>query len=116
MHPACHLPARVDPPQCETRTIEEVREAVAYLESHPTTKLTRIMLDNMVLKDASQPGGVDVSLLRQALAIIGDRAQTEASGNITMGEEHLTEVDVSWLRARDPATRPALGAATGARL
>ena len=31
-----------------------------------------------------RPGGVDVSMLRQAVELIGNRAETEASGNVTI--------------------------------
>lgn len=42
------------------------------------------MLDNMTKKDASCPGGVDVSLLKQAVAQIAGKVKTEASGNVTL--------------------------------
>lgn len=53
------------------------------------------MLDNMARRDASQPGGVDVSLLRAAMAkvaaynaraVAAGKApvETEASGNVTL--------------------------------
>jgi nicotinate-nucleotide pyrophosphorylase (carboxylating) len=53
------------------------------------------MLDNMARRDTSKPGGVDVSMLRAAMARVsahnaaaaaaGRRAvETEASGNVTL--------------------------------
>jgi nicotinate-nucleotide pyrophosphorylase (carboxylating) len=53
------------------------------------------MLDNMAKRDASRPGGVDVSMLRAALAKVAARnaaaaapgrrrVETEASGNVTL--------------------------------
>jgi hypothetical protein len=55
----------------------------------------RVMLDNMSKRDPSKPGGVDVSMLRAAVARVRDfnaaaaaagRApvETEASGNVTL--------------------------------
>jgi hypothetical protein len=38
------------------------------LASGAAPHVTRVMLDNMTRKDASCPGGVDVSLLKQAVA------------------------------------------------
>lgn len=45
--------------------------------------VTRVMLDNMTQLDPSSPGGVDVSLLQQAVAQVQGRMATEASGNVT---------------------------------
>ena len=53
------------------------------------------MLDNMSKRDAAAPGGVDVSMLRAAMARVGDHnaaaraagrapVETEASGNVTL--------------------------------
>jgi nicotinate-nucleotide pyrophosphorylase (carboxylating) len=52
--------------EIETRTLDEVRQAVA------TGGVRRIMLDNMSLE-----------MMREAVAIIGTSAETEASGGIT---------------------------------
>ena len=52
--------------EVETRNLEEVREALA------TGAVDRIMLDNM-----------SVSTMKEAVEIIADRAETEASGGIT---------------------------------
>eukprot|EP00955_Chlamydomonas_euryale_P042639 352385-Chlamydomonas_euryale.AAC.3 len=46
--------------------------------------VTRVMLDNMTSPDASAAGGVDVSLLRSAVARVGGALETEASGNVTI--------------------------------
>ncbi|GAB4820931.1 hypothetical protein N2152v2_007977 [Parachlorella kessleri] len=73
------------PMEVETRTLDELREALAILDRDPNTMITRLMLDNMTRKDAKAPGGLDVSLLREAMVLIGDRQiETEASGNVTL--------------------------------
>lgn len=54
------------------------------LQSGAAPHVTRVMLDNMTRRDAAQPGGVDVSLLRAAVQAIGGRVQTEASGNVNL--------------------------------
>lgn len=72
--------------QCETRTLEEVDEVLAYLGGHQGTRLRRVMLDNMTKRDSSAPGGIDVTMLKEALRRIGGRIETEASGNVTLGE------------------------------
>lgn len=48
------------------------------------------MLDNMTKKDPGCPGGVDVALLKQAVALINGRVETEASGNVTL--ESVSEI------------------------
>jgi nicotinate-nucleotide pyrophosphorylase (carboxylating) len=75
--PACliHLPAP---------HLQEVDEVVAVLDSGKAPHVTRVMLDNMSKKDPAAPGGVDVSLLKQAVARLGGRIKTEASGNVTV--------------------------------
>ena len=73
------------PVEVETRTLSEVEEVVNLLDSGKYGCITRIMLDNMTRKDASCPSGIDVSTLKAALDIIGDRnVETEASGNVTL--------------------------------
>jgi nicotinate-nucleotide pyrophosphorylase (carboxylating) len=42
------------------------------------------MLDNMTNRVQSCPGGVDVTLLKQAVELIAGRVETEASGNVTL--------------------------------
>lgn len=64
------------PVEIETRTMDEVE---AVLE---TGGADRILLDNMVRR--SPDGRLDTSLLRRAVDRIGDRAETEASGNVTV--------------------------------
>ena len=66
--------------ELETRTIAEVKVALELLKQ-PDTVVTRVMLDNMVKKVG---GGVDVSMLKEALKLLGGRVETEASGNITV--------------------------------
>ncbi|ONM57064.1 Nicotinate-nucleotide pyrophosphorylase [carboxylating] chloroplastic, partial [Zea mays] len=65
----------------ETRTIEEMEDLLKYAAENKTS-LTRIMLDNMVVPLAN--GDVDVSMLKDAVQLINDRFETEASGNVTV--------------------------------
>ncbi|XP_047334545.1 nicotinate-nucleotide pyrophosphorylase [carboxylating], chloroplastic-like [Impatiens glandulifera] len=67
--------------EVETRTLEEVHEVIQYA-SETKTSLTRIMLDNMVVPFGN--GDIDVSMLKEAVAIISGRFETEASGNVTL--------------------------------
>jgi len=69
----------------ETRTLEEVRAVLEVMDAADgASMVTRIMLDNMVTRD-EDGGSVDVSLLEEALRMIGDRTvETEASGNVTL--------------------------------
>lgn len=60
----------------ETRTIEEVKEVLGYA-SHSSTRLTRIMLDNMVIP--LDNGDIDVSMLKEAVDLINGRFETEVS-------------------------------------
>ncbi|GLC46196.1 hypothetical protein PLESTB_001533900 [Pleodorina starrii] len=46
--------------------------------------LRRVMLDNMARRDPSREGGVDVSMMAEAVARIGDLAETEGSGNVSL--------------------------------
>jgi len=62
--------------EIETRTLEEVR---AVLDAGGADV---ILLDNMARR--SSDGSFDVSMLREAVQLIGDRATTEASGNVTL--------------------------------
>ncbi|MFM9169313.1 MAG: hypothetical protein ACKOTD_04100, partial [Phycisphaerales bacterium] len=41
--------------ELETRTLDEVDEAISILEGGGAPHVTRIMLDNMARRDASQP-------------------------------------------------------------
>eukprot|EP00242_Pyramimonas_sp_CCMP2087_P011053 CAMPEP_0198208680 /NCGR_PEP_ID=MMETSP1445-20131203/12018_1 /TAXON_ID=36898 /ORGANISM="Pyramimonas sp., Strain CCMP2087" /LENGTH=307 /DNA_ID=CAMNT_0043882167 /DNA_START=318 /DNA_END=1244 /DNA_ORIENTATION=- len=66
--------------ELEARTLEEVREAMAVVAADPdpeTGRICRIMLDNMTL-DA----------MKEAVGIIGERVETEASGNVTIETVH----------------------------
>ncbi|KAI9079836.1 hypothetical protein K1719_038246 [Acacia pycnantha] len=69
------------PVEVETRTLEEVKEALNYA-SQTETSLTRIMLDNMVVPLPN--GDVDISMLKEALELVNGRFETEASGNVTL--------------------------------
>jgi nicotinate-nucleotide pyrophosphorylase (carboxylating) len=64
------------PIEVEARTVDEVHEILSL------RGVDRIMLDNMVR--VNDDGLVDVSLLNEAVQIIGGRIETEASGNVTM--------------------------------
>ena len=71
--------------EVEARTLDEVREVLALLDSNPDCMVTRVMLDNMARRDEASPAGLDVSLLRQTVALVGQRrVETEASGNVTL--------------------------------
>lgn len=72
------------PVELETRTTEEVQQALACVREVPGCCVTRIMLDNMTSKDAHAPGGVDVSMLETAVRLIDGAVETEASGNVTL--------------------------------
>ncbi len=78
------------PVELETRTIEEVHQALEVLQDIPDCCVTRVMLDNMTIRDASQPGGVDVRMLAQAVELLkGSNVETEASGNVTLESVHV---------------------------
>lgn len=130
------------PIEVETRTLEEVADLVACLSVDKAGYVTRVMLDNMAVRDESadgaplcwrcafwrctpriagptavkvfpmwrgvslayagvieegktgkisgpatldqHAGGVDVSMLKEALGMVGGRVETEASGNVTL--------------------------------
>lgn len=66
--------------EVETRTLDEVREAI-------DAKADRIMLDNM-----------DNAAMREAVLLIAGRAETEASGNMTLERlKSLGEVGVDYV-------------------
>eukprot|EP00192_Tetraselmis_astigmatica_P012413 CAMPEP_0117682086 /NCGR_PEP_ID=MMETSP0804-20121206/19410_1 /TAXON_ID=1074897 /ORGANISM="Tetraselmis astigmatica, Strain CCMP880" /LENGTH=390 /DNA_ID=CAMNT_0005492051 /DNA_START=38 /DNA_END=1210 /DNA_ORIENTATION=- len=72
--------------EVETRTLDEVREAMAIVDKQAgavKNPITRVMLDNMTKMDSSCPSGIDVSMMRQAVEIVGGRVETEGSGNVT---------------------------------
>lgn len=74
--------------EVETRSLAEVDEVLA------TGGADRILLDNMVRVDPA--GVVDTSLLAEAVARVGGRCETEASGNVrleTVGPIAATGVD-----------------------
>ncbi|AEC05441.1 quinolinate phoshoribosyltransferase [Arabidopsis thaliana] len=71
--------------EVETRTLEEVKEVLEYA-SGSETRLTRIMLDNMVVP--LENGDVDVTMLKDAVELINGRFETEASGNVTLETVH----------------------------
>ncbi|KAF7827689.1 nicotinate-nucleotide pyrophosphorylase [carboxylating], chloroplastic isoform X1 [Senna tora] len=71
--------------EVETRTLEEVKEALHYA-SQTKTSLTRIMLDNMVIPLPN--GDVDISMLKEAVQLVNGRFETEASGNVTLETVH----------------------------
>ncbi|KFK33353.1 hypothetical protein AALP_AA5G002900 [Arabis alpina] len=71
--------------EVETRTLEEVKEVLEYV-SRSATRLTRIMLDNMVVP--LENGDLDVTMLKDAVELINGRFETEASGNVTIETVH----------------------------
>ncbi|KAL0792890.1 hypothetical protein Bca101_064267 [Brassica carinata] len=71
--------------EVETRTLEEVKEVLEYV-SGSKTRVTRIMLDNMVVP--LENGDVDVTMLKDAVELINGRVETEASGNVTIETVH----------------------------
>ncbi|XP_010518540.1 PREDICTED: nicotinate-nucleotide pyrophosphorylase [carboxylating], chloroplastic-like [Camelina sativa] len=71
--------------EVETRTLEEVKEVLGYV-SGSKTRLTRIMLDNMVVP--LDNGDIDVTMLKEAVELINGRFETEASGNVTLETVH----------------------------
>eukprot|EP00696_Hemimastix_kukwesjijk_P012484 gnl/Hemi2/25697_TR8634_c0_g1_i2.p1 gnl/Hemi2/25697_TR8634_c0_g1~~gnl/Hemi2/25697_TR8634_c0_g1_i2.p1 ORF type:complete len:191 (-),score=21.14 gnl/Hemi2/25697_TR8634_c0_g1_i2:54-626(-) len=78
--------------ECEARTLEEVQQAMSV----PGVDV--LMLDNMVKTSTTESGSVavDVSMLKEALAIVAGRCKTEASGNMsldTVGPVAATGVD-----------------------
>ena len=73
---------KVIPVEIEVETAAQVGEVLSYLDAHPTTSLTRVMLDNMVIR--SEDGTYDTSLLEESVRRIGGRLETEASGNINI--------------------------------
>eukprot|EP00878_Enallax_costatus_P009576 GHUV01010006.1.p1 GENE.GHUV01010006.1~~GHUV01010006.1.p1 ORF type:complete len:318 (+),score=94.69 GHUV01010006.1:333-1286(+) len=76
--------------EVETRNLDEVQQVLSILDSGKAPHVTRVMLDNMTTRDPSCPGGVDVSLLKQAVAHIGGKVETEGSGNVTL--ESVAEI------------------------
>lgn len=67
--------------EIETRTLEEVQEVLAY-KGEGRGRVTRIMLDNMVVPLPN--GDVDASMLKQAVELVNGQLETEASGNVTL--------------------------------
>jgi nicotinate-nucleotide pyrophosphorylase (carboxylating) len=61
--------------EIETRTLDEVRAVI----DHGGADI--ILLDNMAT--ARSDGSVDVSMLEEAVSLVGDHCRTEASGNVT---------------------------------
>lgn len=66
--------------EIEARSLVEVREIAAYQEEYGAPD--RILLDNMVRRDPD--GRIDTSMLREAVALIAGRIETEASGNVEL--------------------------------
>jgi nicotinate-nucleotide pyrophosphorylase (carboxylating) len=67
------------PVEVEARTLDEVD---AVLAAHADgLRVDRVLLDNMARRT---DGGLDVSLLEDAVGRVGRRVETEASGNVTL--------------------------------
>ena len=108
----CVQQQRSVPIEVETRTLDEVRQLIAYLHTEDRTTappVTRVMLDNMVRVARDETSGavtaVDVSLLREAVQLLrsdelGRQLESEASGNVTadtiarIAETHVTFISV----------------------
>lgn len=70
--------------EVETRNLEEVRQALEM-------KVDRIMLDNM-----------SNEMMKKAVKIIGDKAETEASGNMTLGRiKEVSQTGVDFISVGD---------------
>ncbi|GMH34329.1 hypothetical protein BSKO_02163 [Bryopsis sp. KO-2023] len=68
--------------EVETRTMAEVTEIIEILEGWGEgCRVSRVMLDNMAKRVEN---GVDVSMLKAAVDLVGKRVETEASGNVTI--------------------------------
>lgn len=69
--------------EIETRTLDEVRAVIEHGEASGSESggADIILLDNMA--HGLDDGSVDVSMLREAVEIVGDACRTEASGNVT---------------------------------
>ena len=61
--------------EVETRTLDEVSRALA------TGGIDRLLLDNMVVIDGDE---INTTMLENAVAMVGGRYATEASGNVTL--------------------------------
>lgn len=75
--------------EVETRTLEEVREVMELIDSQAAgggeaNPVTRVMLDNMTKMDPANDSGIDVSMMQEAVALVGGRVETEGSGNVTL--------------------------------
>lgn len=66
--------------EVEARTLDEVDEVLAAVEAG--ARVDRVLLDNMARR--SEDGGLDVSVLEEAVRRVGGRIETEASGNVTL--------------------------------
>ena len=72
--------ARDVPVEVEARTLDEVDAVLA-------AKADGLRVDRVLLDNFARPapgGGVDVGPLAEAVARVGGRLQTEASGNVTL--------------------------------
>jgi nicotinate-nucleotide pyrophosphorylase (carboxylating) len=74
------------PVEVEVRTLDEVKEVLEVIESGNGSCITRIMLDNMAVADPSKPGGVDVTMLIQAITLISDATKKASAGNSEAGK------------------------------
>ena len=77
------------PVEIEVENLDQVNEVMEYKRNKVKTHLTRVMLDNMVLRKTDASDGqsgicyYDTSLLKECVHQIGNALETEASGNIT---------------------------------
>ena len=69
------------PVEVEARTLGEIDAVLACVADG--VRVDRILLDNFARRDAR--GALDVAPLHEAVARVGGRVETEASGNVTLG-------------------------------
>ena len=67
------------PVEVEARTMDEVDAVLAAVDGG--ARVDRVLLDNMARQT---DGGLDVSVLTEAVRRVGGRVETEASGNVTL--------------------------------
>ena len=68
------------PVEVEARTLEEIDAVLAAADDG--VRVDRVLLDNFARRRPD--GSLDVAPLREAVARVGGRLQTEASGNVTL--------------------------------
>ena len=85
--------------EVETRTLEEVEEMMGLVESGRAPAVTRIMLDNMAHRDASQPG---VQRPSRLIACLVSGLYTSFGCTVCMCSLVLQRLLCSTAKMRDP--------------